>query len=111
MPYDSSVACDSRPDVEDLGRLAHHARARRRSVAIRARRSASPGRVRGVTLVHVAEHDPLELSQRHRARAGGRRSGIGSGPGTIRTPWWIGGRKLLSQTWLPAYGMCSQSTT
>ena len=44
-------------------------------------------------------------------RAGGRRSGIGSGPGTIRTPWWIGGRKLLSQTWVPAYGMCSQSTT
>ena len=72
-----------------------------RSSSMRARRFRSPGRARGVPLVDVAQHELFQLAQRHRAGRR-RRSGIGSGPGMIRTPWWIGGRKLLSHTCVPA---------
>ena len=71
-------------DVEHLGRLAHHAAGDVERGDPRAEVGVARPQ-RGVALVHVAQHDLLELVQRHGC-AGGRRSGIGSGPGMIRTP-------------------------
>jgi hypothetical protein len=30
------------------------------------------------------------------------RSGMGSGPGTMRVPWWYAGRKSFANPWVPA---------